>query len=392
MRILVTDGESRAALAITRSLGRAGHHVMVGERRRTSLAGSSRFCAGSIVYPDPAKDEARFVDELVAVTKAERIEALIPVTDITTLSVTAQRARFAPHTVIPGASAKAAHEAADKATLMKTAMRLGVPTPRTWFAESAESGLAMTDLPFPIVIKSYRSRVRTAQGWQSTSVRYARDRNELERELLGRAAYEYPLLLQEKINGPGMGVFMCYDRGKPVAVFSHRRLREKPPTGGISVLSESIAVDPVVQEYGERLLGAIGWHGVAMVEFKRDTSDGQPKLMEINGRFWGSLQLAIDAGVDFPAILLATVSANPAPVGAGYRVGVRSRWLWGDLDSLITRLRAGKELEAADGRRPLQAVLDFLAFWGKDLHYENPRLSDLRPWIHETMQRIRSVA
>ncbi len=50
-----------------------------------------------------------------------------------------------------------------------------------------------------------------------------------------------------------------------------------------------------------------------MVEFKADARTGTPYLMEINGRFWGSLQLAIDAGVDFPAILVAAALGAPIP-------------------------------------------------------------------------------
>ena len=85
----------------------------------------------------------------------------------------------------------------------------------------------------------------------------------------------------------------------PIAWFAHRRIREKPPSGGVSVLCESVAVDPMLKEYAERLLRAAEYRGVAMVEFRIGT-DGRPYLMEVNARFWGSLQLAIDCGVDFP--------------------------------------------------------------------------------------------
>ncbi len=389
MKVLVTDGESRAALAITRSLGRAGHHVLVGERRPRSLAGSSRFCAGSIVYPDPSRDEPAFIDHLARVTRERNIDVVMPVTDITTMSIAAGRVRFGPHCAIPLADAAAVEEAADKAALMKTALRLGVPVPHTWFVDSVDEALECPDLVYPLVIKSHRSRVRTAGGWRATSVRYASNSADLRRDLMDRSPHEYPLLLQEKIQGPGVGVFMCYDRGEPIATFSHRRIREKPPTGGVSVLSESIAVNPEARAYSERLLGALRWHGVAMVEFKEDLHDGHPKLMEINGRFWGSLQLSVDAGVDFPVILLSTLGKRH-DVGSApaYRLGVRSRWLWGDLDCLILRLRAGNG-SSPDGRGRVAAVLDFLKFLGKDLHYENPRLSDLRPWIYETVQRFR---
>ena len=150
------------------------------------------------------------------------------------------------------------------------------------------------------------------------------------RILTGLPPAAYPVLLQERIEGPGRGLFACFDRGQPVAFFAHRRLREKPPSGGVSVLCESTTLDPIAVDYGTRLLSRLGWHGVAMVEFKQDNRDGSLRLMEINARFWGSLQLAIDAGVNFPCIL-ADIAAGKPPTGPmQYRVGVRTRWLAGD--------------------------------------------------------------
>src|SRR5678815_1154177 len=97
--------------------------------------------------------------------------------------------------------------------------------------------------------------------------------------------------------------------------FAHRRIREKPPSGGVSVLSESVAADPETVRKSLALLSALDWNGTAMVEYKQDRVTGQRYLMEINGRFWGSLQLAIDAGVDFPALLVAAaLGEHPAPV------------------------------------------------------------------------------
>ena len=132
-------------------------------------------------------------------------------------------------------------------------------------------------------------------------------------------------MLQERIVGPGVGVFACYRDGRPVALFSHRRLRERPPWGGVSVLSrERAAASRARASTPRRLLDELGWHGVAMVEFKQDVRDGIPKLMEINGRFWGSLQLAIDAGVDFPALLVRGVEPTRVEPQAPYRSGSRA--------------------------------------------------------------------
>src|SRR5687768_14456432 len=111
MRVLVTDGDNRAALAVTRSLGRAGHEVIVGERRSPSLAGTSRYCAGRIIYPNPVTAPDAFVDELIDVVRQNDVEALIPIADITTLLITGDRNRF--ECAIPFADVDVIDRAAD---------------------------------------------------------------------------------------------------------------------------------------------------------------------------------------------------------------------------------------------------------------------------------------
>src|SRR6185312_15979930 len=104
------------------------------------------------------------------------------------------------------------------------------------------------------------------------------------------------------------------------------------PSGGVSVYRESIVADPELVRRSRALLDRFGWCGVAMIEYKVDARTGTPYLMEINARFWGSLQLAIDAGVDFPNLLLSVALDGARPAMPTYRAGVRSRWWWGDVD------------------------------------------------------------
>jgi predicted ATP-grasp superfamily ATP-dependent carboligase len=381
MRVVVTDGNNRAALAVTRSLGRLGHHVVVGERRSPALAQTSRFCAARFTYPDPVSQPDAFADRLLGAVREHRADALIPMADVTTFSVLRRRAEFEAVCALPLAPTAAIDRAADKAATLETARELGLPVPRTARADGPGT-LPALDFPYPVVVKPHRSRVLTPAGWKSTSVSYAADADALARELARRAAHEFPLLIQERIVGPGVGVFACYDRGRPAALFSHRRLRERPPWGGVSVLSESAPLDPQAAASATALLDALGWHGVAMVEFKRDERDGAPRLMEINGRFWGSLQLAVDAGVDFPAMLTTLAEGRAIPPQPPYRLGVRNRWLWGDVDNLILTLQGRGPAGSARPRG--RALREFLTFWGRDLHYENPKLGDLKPWAFES--------
>jgi hypothetical protein len=118
------------------------------------------------------------------------------------------------------------------------------------------------------------------------------------------------------------------DHGRPVAAFQHRRLREFPPTGGASSLRESVELDGDLYDHARRLLGELGWTGLAMVEFRRGR-DGVGYLMEVNGRVWGSLPLAVIAGVDFPGMLADLLLGGPPPperpVATDYRRGIRAR-------------------------------------------------------------------
>ena len=384
MRVLVTDGNNRAALAVTRALGRRGHQVFVAERVSPALAQTSRHCAGAVRYPDPGIDERGFIAALLETVRRERIDVLLPIADVASMTIGAARAEFLAHCRVPLADDSVLRRAADKVDVLRTAERLGVPIPRSVFLDGPDDfdGRAMT-LPYPVVLKPHRSRVRTADGWQSCAVSYALDEEDLRRRLAAMPKEHFPILLQERISGPGLGYFALIDGGRVLARFGHRRLREKPPSGGVSVLCESVAVPPATSEAADRLLQELGWQGVAMVEFKIDGRDGTPRLMEINGRFWGSLQLAIDAGVDFPNLLLDALDGRATPQ-AGYRLGVKSRWFWGDVDSLLTTMvgRQRGELPGMSGR--LSALGRFLRLWEPGLVYENPRFGDLRPFLFET--------
>jgi predicted ATP-grasp superfamily ATP-dependent carboligase len=125
-------------------------------------------------------------------------------------------------------------------------------------------------------------------------------------------------MLQEYVAGDGYGVELLTDRGRPLAAFQHRRLHEVPITGGASSLRESVRLDPVLYRYATKLLEELRWTGLAMVEFR--VGPRGVALMEINGRVWGSLPLAVKSGVDFP-LALAGLYLPDAPTANGPTYG-----------------------------------------------------------------------
>ena len=277
--------------------------------------------------------------------------------------------------------------AADKAAITRLADSLGVATPRSVEIEAAIDE-PPPELQFPVVIKPSRSRVRTDQGWLHTSVDYADSVRELTGKLEALPAAAYPVLLQERIRGPGIGMFYCFDNGRPIATFAHKRLHEKPPSGGVSVLRESILPHELADDYSKRLLSALNWHGVAMVEFKLDERDQLPKLMEINGRFWGSLQLAIDAGVDFPNLLIKLASGASIDPVFEYKLGVKSRWFWGEIDLLLLYiLKNAAQLNLPEGHDSrIVSILKVINPFIRKQRFEVLRPGDIKPWFYETKE------
>ncbi|MFZ3187227.1 MAG: ATP-grasp domain-containing protein, partial [Candidatus Sulfotelmatobacter sp.] len=209
----------------------------------------------------------------------------------------------------------------------EAARRCGITTPATYRVTcTAELESVVSKLRFPVVAKpSEKSgkifRVQYFQNLENLITAMESDR-------LG------PALLQEYWSGVGVGIEMLVHGGECVAVFQHRRLKEAPSTGGVAVMAISEAPDPALVEAALRLLRALEWEGLAMVEFRVDRSRATTVLMEVNGRYWGSLSLPILAGVDFPFYHWQIVHGEKPEVPSKYSVGLRWRWMPGYLDRL----------------------------------------------------------
>jgi len=383
--VLVLDGEQRSALATVRSLGRAGYRVHVASQQPKCLAGSSRFAASATQTPNPLGSAQEFVAAIRSLVLKLDIGVLLPVTDASLSALLPHRECLAAR--LPFPCADAYNRLSDKGAVAAQAERLGMAVPRTIRLESGAdyAALSPNSLSFPMVLKPLSS-VETVNGKRiRRSVIPIADARALD-DAVRAQPDAFPLLLQERISGPGVGVFVILHNGELVAAFAHRRIAEKPPWGGVSVLRESIELDPRLLQQSVDLLKSFSLEGAAMVEYKIDQRSGVPYIMEINGRFWGSLQLAIDAGVDFPTLLLSATLGERKPATLSYKKGVKSRWFWGDVDHLLLQLRRASRTNEVLPRSVGQSVLDFLSAFRPSCKSEVFRWTDPWPGLHETAQ------
>jgi predicted ATP-grasp superfamily ATP-dependent carboligase len=333
VKVLVTDGANRVALAVVRALGRAGAEVAVVEQERyavkTPAAFRSRHVSRRDVVPNLGDDGA-LVDALV--DRSAGYDVLLPVGTNVVLKVAAHRDRFQVRVPIP--PLMTLRRANDKSAMLALARKAGVPTPVTYAPEDDEELDAVAArVRLPAVVK-LRDDAGTAlePGQRYAICRSVDDIRAAYRRL--HAIKPFPLI-QEKVEGPGYGVGVLAEEGRVLASFAHRRIREYPVTGGPSTICVSVD-DPRLTEYAAVLIRELGWTGVAMVEFKKDDDY---RLMEVNPRFWGSLPLATRAGLNFPHLLCRLAMGEEVGAAPRIKEGVRLRFLPLDAAAALSALR-----------------------------------------------------
>ena len=347
-KILVLDAMWNKTLAAVRSLGRKGFYLAVGEKTMFATAIFSRYCSRRLTYPSPLSKPDEFLDWLLNEVKRNNYDMVLPTELETQQIILRNREELEKYTRVPFADYTLTANVQNKAWLMKYAETNGYPCPKTYFIENGEQRAENRDEPLTTSqdvvkgenhylnpqlsalasISEYPLVIKPRESSGSRGIMYVKKPSDFPaafKKVQGR----YPLpIVQEYIpHGGAYGVGALFNRNsEPKAAFVYKRLREYPVTGGPSTLRESVKNDEI-KEIALNLLKSLKWTGIAMVEFRVDARDGRPKLMEINPRFWGSLQLAIISGMDFPYLLYKmAVDGDIEPVW-DYRVGVRCRWL-----------------------------------------------------------------
>ena len=328
MKVLLTDGNFKHTLAAVRSLGKRGIEVTVLSHLPISISFYSKYCQHHVIAPAPEKDP-RFADFLLAYVKKNQFDVLLPISFAAVMQVSRIRHELEKFVKIPLADAPSLGIAGSKERTIQYAEKIGVRTPKTWYPKTESDADAIAqEVSYPAVIKGSE---------ESGFVRYANSPEELSEKF--RMIARYSPVIQEYITGEGYGFFALYNHGNARAMFMHKRIREYPVTGGPSAVAESI-YDPELRDAGLKLLDALHWHGVAMVEFKKDKNTGKFVLMEINPKLWGSLGLAIASGVDFPYLTCRMAIDGDIDPVCTYQTGVKFRWLFpADLFHVMTNPR-----------------------------------------------------
>ena len=384
--VLVTDAGRGSAITVIRSLGRKNYRVIAADSDPKSIGFRSRYAHEQLIYPAPEAKPQEFCNCLLETVKTKGVDLIIPVTDLAGQPLARNRDAFTKITRLALPDDVMLQVVTDKDKTWQLAKQLGVPVPETYVVETVKEALeASKHLGWPLVIKPQSSRkLREGNRIDSFKVTYAADADDLQKqmqELEGRCS----VLLQQYCTGIGLGVELLMSEGKPLAAFQHKRLREIPVTGGPSAYRESVPLDRDLYDYSLRLLQEIRWTGLAMVEFKVGSLG--PRLMEINGRIWGSIPLAVTSGVDFPAMLAELYLRGPAAIKpqleSNYKIGVRCRDLQRDLMWITNVLMQRRRYKFFDLPSRKRAVLALLGMFNPRRKFDLLRLHDPIPGLAE---------
>lgn len=363
---IVLDGSTKSALAVVRSLGLHGVSVSVGAERGTAMVLHSRHAKRTFVYPSPYEDVEGFITAIVREAHDCGDEPVMyAMSDATFLALNAHRERIQKCATFISPEENVVELVFNKAATYSFASVTDVPTIPTHIPEREEEVPYLADtLTYPVVVKPRRSvSWREGRGVFGTAT-FVHTKKELcdTFATLKKNTGEAPLV-QQMVYGEEYGVEALTHQGTIFAMVSHHRIRSLSPTGGASVLKETLDdgdLKHTLEEYANTLIQKLKWSGPIMIEFKVDSDSLTPFLMEINGRFWGSLPLSIAAGVDVPFLYYTYASSGEVPMEMiRARDGVVTRHFLGDVRHLARTLFSRDTMRSLLYPRRFKALRDF---------------------------------
>ena len=320
-RILVIGDDMRIFLTVARSLGRAGYIVHAAPFDWNAPALKSRFISAIHHLPRYSDSPNAWLEEMKKVLAENDIRIVIPCCDRAILPLDRHRAQL-EHAKLAIPSPKSIETLFDKLKTKDLARSLGIPMADGEQLRSNESASALIErYGLPLVIKPKRSYTfdhLTTWG----RVHIAESSEQLEDVLSSIDTPDGYLVEAYFKGGFGCGISVLAAKGQVIQAFGHRRLREG--WAGSSSYRISEACRPAMLEAATKICEALNIDGVCMFEF-RCRLDGSWILLEVNCRFWGSLPLPVEMGVDFPRALCEMFLGQKMSLPVSYRAGVRSR-------------------------------------------------------------------
>ena len=346
-KVLVLGDDYRMTLPITRSLGRSGIDVHLAWCAPDSPTCRSRYAGKWHELPWYSAEDYRWTKSLNALVEKESFRLVIPATEHAVYALQTNRDRLSREEQFYLLDDKAFRTVFDKQATYAICQQEGIPYPKTIPVRCLKQlDEAWHQLGERVIVKPSCS-VTTEQEFDKAFVRRCQTREEARAYVSFLLDNGSELALQQHAAGEGVGVELLAREGSILTALQHRRIHET--TGHGSTYRVTVPLKQQLVNACRKMIAALNYTGVAMVEFRVDPKTNAWSLIEVNGRFWGSLPLAAAAGIDFPLHLFQMLAEGRRTFPQSYRTGVRSRALTNDLRWLCRwATRRGTTFDAED--------------------------------------------
>jgi len=344
MNILIPDGPGRNVLAAIRSLGRKKHTITLAipdrddrneqrnqiKRTLKNYLIKSKYCQRVINITSPLAGIEKFIEDVVELVKKNSYDVVLPFTHASVACVCYGKEKIEKFSRVPFPDFDIFMKFHDKFETVKLARRIGVPVPHTYSPKDFDELISLKDkIKYPVVIKA-----KIGCGVKN-GLRYAKNPSELVlgyKEVRDNKSYSFldnfeKPMIQEYIPGKIHDAVMIANlEGVVRGALTQVREITYPVSGGPGSVNRT-TFEPEIIEYGKKMIKKVKWYGPLMFEFKLDSRDNSYKLLEVNPKFWGTLDLSIKAGIDFPEMACAIAKNGDVKPNFSYQVDLIYRWL-----------------------------------------------------------------
>lgn len=319
--VLLTDAQQRKTLSAMRSLGMRGIKSDCCEAFGFNLSRFSKYCANFYLSPNAGENSKDYLEFLLRYTSKHEDSVVFPMDDdtmkifIDNRKILESKCRF----VIP--PKESFYLALKKDLAVKRAQEKSIRCPLS--VSSKEDKVvykAVCEMKFPLIIKPVDSSGSRGMKIVKSREDFEEAYDEVNKNQPFPVVQEF-LSVSEKID-----VCMIYNKQSQLrGCFVQRELRNYPDLIGPSTIQESI-IHEKAKSLAEKFMDGLDWQGVVELEFIVEKGSNDLVFMEVNPRFWASVEMSVQAGVDFPHMYYLIATTGDCAEVTEYKIGKKVKW------------------------------------------------------------------